>query len=98
MTGPRRRNTVVALRWEGRGVPRVTAKGRGETAERILRVAEENGVPLREDAALVTVLSQVDLGREIPESLYRAVAEVIAFAYSLRGVDPKQRREQASRP
>jgi flagellar biosynthesis protein len=95
MATPPRRNAVVALRWEGRGVPRVTAKGRGETAERILRVAEESGVPLREDPALVTVLSQVDLGREIPETLYRAVAEVIAFAYSLRGMNLKQRRDQA---
>lgn len=97
MNGKPRRNTVVALRWEGRGVPRVTAKGRGDVADRILRVAEENGVPLREDPALVTVLSQVDLGREIPETLYRAVAEVIAFAYALRGVNPMERRDQGSR-
>jgi len=75
---------AVALRWEGDGAPRVTAKGHGEVARRILELAEQNEVPLREDPALVEVLSHVDLGREIPAALYRAVAEVIAFAYSLR--------------
>ncbi|MGD9600572.1 MAG: EscU/YscU/HrcU family type III secretion system export apparatus switch protein [Gammaproteobacteria bacterium] len=75
---------AVALRWEGNGAPRVTAKGHGEIAHRILELADQNGVPLREDPALVEVLSHVDLGREIPVALYRAVAEVIAFAYSLR--------------
>lgn len=82
---------AVALRWEGNGAPRVTARGHGEIATRILELAEENAVPLREDPALVEVLSHVDLGREIPVGLYQAVAEVIAFAYSLRPerVDPR---------
>lgn len=78
------RPLAVALRWEGSGAPRVTAKGHGEIADRILELARHHDVPLREEPALVEVLSHVDLGREIPVALYQAVAEVIAFAYSLR--------------
>jgi flagellar biosynthesis protein len=79
---------AVALRWEGRGAPRVIAKGQGEIAQRILALAQAHAVPLREDTALVEVLRHVDLGREIPVPLYQAVAEVIAFAYSLRSARP----------
>jgi flagellar biosynthesis protein len=77
--------SAVALRYEGKGAPRVTAKGSGLTAERILALAEEHGIPLREDPDLVYLLSQLDLGEEIPATLYIAVAEVIAFAYRLSG-------------
>ena len=76
---------AVALRYDGHGAPRITAKGRGLTAERILALAAEHGIPLREDPDLVVLLSQMDLGGEIPATLYLAVAEVIAFAYKLSG-------------
>lgn len=76
---------AVSLRWDGKGAPRVTAKGKGEIAERIIELAEANGVPLREDQALVQVLSRIDLSQQIPPQLYVAVAEVIAFAYALSG-------------
>ncbi len=83
---------AVALRYEGKGAPRVTAMGRGLTAERILALAEEHGIPLREDPDLVYLLSQLELGDEIPATLYVAVAEVIAFAYRLSGkVRPGQK-------
>jgi len=76
---------AVALRYDGKGAPQVTAKGEDEVARRICEVAEEHGVPLYEDARLAPVLASIDLGEEIPENLYRAVAEVIAFAYLLEG-------------
>lgn len=76
---------AVALRWEGNGAPKVTAKGRGDVADRILALAREHKVPLREDRALVAVLSKVELDHQIPAGLYVAVAEVIAFAYALHG-------------
>ena len=76
---------AVSLRWDGKGAPRVTAKGKGEVAQRIIALAEANGVPLREDKALVDVLSRIDLAQHIPPQLYVAVAEVIAFAYALSG-------------
>jgi flagellar biosynthesis protein len=76
---------AVALHYDGSGAPKVLAKGRGELAERILERAREHGVPLRESPELVEVLATVDIGRQIPEPLYRAVAEVIAYAWSLSG-------------
>ena len=61
--------------------PMVTAKGGGYVAEEILRRAAEAGVYIHEDADLVEVLSKVELGSEIPESLYEAVARVLAMVY-----------------
>ena len=79
---------AVALRYDGKGAPRVTAKGEGELAERILAIAREHNIPLHEDADLARMLSRINLGEEIPASLYVAVAEVIAFAYRLSGRSP----------
>ncbi|QYZ64825.1 MAG: flagellar protein FhlB [Gammaproteobacteria bacterium (ex Lamellibrachia satsuma)] len=81
-------NLAIALNYDGENAPKLTAKGRGELAERILALAEENDVPLHEDAELAALLSQIPLGDEIPEALYRAIAEVIAFAYILSGKRP----------
>ena len=85
--------TAVALHWNGEGAPTVTAKGREEVAERILAVAREHDVPIREDRELTAVLAHVELGDAIPEELYLAVAQVVAFAYRLSGKDPWQDSE-----
>ncbi|RDH85791.1 MAG: flagellar protein FhlB [endosymbiont of Escarpia spicata] len=79
---------AIALNYDGENAPKLSAKGRGEVAERILALAEEHDVPLHEDAELAALLSQIPLGDEIPEALYRAIAEVIAFAYILSGKRP----------
>jgi flagellar biosynthesis protein len=80
--GPRRRAT--ALRYEpGQRAPTVVAAGAGIIAERILDAAREAGVPVRSDPALSAALAQLDLGAEIPEELYIAVAEALAWAYKL---------------
>lgn len=79
---------AVALRYSGEGAPQVTAKGDGAVAGRILALASEHNIPLYEDPQLAGLLAQVDLGDEIPESLYIAVARVIVFAYSLSGKTP----------
>ncbi|MBL3591022.1 MAG: EscU/YscU/HrcU family type III secretion system export apparatus switch protein [gamma proteobacterium endosymbiont of Lamellibrachia anaximandri] len=79
---------AIALNYDGENAPKLTAKGRGELAERIMVLAEEHDVPLHEDAELAALLSQIPLGDEIPEALYRAIAEVIAFAYILSGKRP----------
>ena len=81
----KRQEVAVALQYGGSGAPRVSAKGRGLTAERIIELAEEHNVPLWRDRALADVLAQIDLGEEVPDTLYRAVAEVIAFAWQVRG-------------
>ena len=81
-------NEAVALHYSGKGAPRVTAKGKGELAEQIIAIAREHDVPIQEDEQLVSLLAQIDLGEEIPELLYIAVAEVLAFAYWLSGRVP----------
>lgn len=78
-----KKEIAVALQYDGRNAPRVTAKGEDDIAQKILEIARENDIPLHEDAVLAFVLSQIDLGEEIPPKLYVAVAEVIAFAYLL---------------
>jgi flagellar biosynthesis protein len=79
---PRRR--ASALRYEpGDSAPRIVAGGSGLVAERIIAAAREAGVPVREDPALVEALAKLDLGDAVPEALWRAVAEVLAWAYRL---------------
>jgi flagellar biosynthesis protein len=63
--------------------PKVTAKGSGEVAEKIIRLAREHGVPIREDPALVEVLSHLDFDAEIPPSVYAVVAEILTFIYAM---------------
>lgn len=79
---------AVALLYDGEHAPRVTAKGRGEAAAQILALAQQHGVPLEGDPELASLLAQIPLGDEIPEALYRAIAEVIAFAYLVSGKRP----------
>ncbi|MEH6504231.1 MAG: EscU/YscU/HrcU family type III secretion system export apparatus switch protein [Cycloclasticus sp.] len=74
---------AVALKYDGESAPTVTAKGRGDLALEIIELARENNVPLDTNPELVKLLSSIPLGDEIPEALYLAVAEVIAFAYLL---------------
>jgi flagellar biosynthesis protein len=81
MPTPRKR--AAALRYEGTGAPKVVAAGRGLIAEKILAAAKEAGVPIREDEALAEALSGLELGREVPEELWVAVAEALAWAYRL---------------
>ncbi len=76
---------AIALEYDGKKAPRVTAKGRGAVAERIMAVAREHEIPVQERPELVQLLARINLGDEIPEALYIAVAEVIAFAYMLQG-------------
>jgi flagellar biosynthesis protein len=79
---------VVALHYDGVNAPRVTAKGRGTLADQILAIAEAHDIPLEKDPELTELLAQIPLGDEIPQALYLAVAEVIAFAYLLSGKMP----------
>ncbi len=72
---------AVALHYDGKRAPRISAKGRGAVAEEIIALAEQHGIPLQRDRELVELLAQLELNEEIPRELYLAVAEVIAFAY-----------------
>ena len=82
-------DVAIALSYDGRNTPRVTAKGEQQLAEKIIEAAEQAGVPLYPDPELAMVLSQIPLGEEIPDNLYKAIAEVIAFAYILAGKFPE---------
>lgn len=75
--------TAVALQYEsGTAAPVVVASGMGYMAEKIVEAASDNGVPIYEDNSLATVLSQLRLGQEIPEELYKAIVEI--YVYFLR--------------
>jgi flagellar biosynthesis protein len=80
---------AVALFYDGKNSPTVTAKGTGAVADNIIAIAEKHGVPLCDNSALVELLVQLELGDEIPETLYLAVAYIIAFAYQLEGKQPE---------
>jgi len=82
-------DVAIALSYDGKNTPRVTAKGEQQLAEKIIAAAEQAGVPLYPDPELAMVLSQIPLGEEIPDNLYKAIAEVIAFAYILAGKFPE---------
>jgi flagellar biosynthesis protein len=81
------RKITVALKHERDSLapPRVSAKGKGELADKILALAKQHGVPVREDADLLELLAACDLGEEIPVELYAAVAELLAYLYRLNG-------------
>lgn len=79
MTGPVSRRLAVALRYTEPEAPRVVAVGQGWLGEKIVAAAREHGVPLEENPALAEALSHIELDTEIPEELYVAVAEILAF-------------------
>ncbi len=77
--------TAVSLKYnpEKNTAPKVTAKGQGSIAEKIISFAKENNIPIKEDPDLVQVLSQVNLNQEIPPAVYQVVAELLAFVYKM---------------
>jgi len=60
------------------------ARGYGELAERIIKIAKEKNIPIVEDKDLVSALIRVEVFEEIPPELYRAVAKVLVFIKTLR--------------
>lgn len=79
---------AIALQYDGHTAPQLTAKGDDALAEAILALAREHEVPIYENADLVKLLARLELGDEIPEALYRTIAEIIAFAWYLKGKFP----------
>lgn len=76
---------AIALEYDGKQAPQVTAKGHDEIANQILKLAQEADVPIHMDKDLALVLDQVDLGEHIPDALYVVIAEILTFAYRLSG-------------
>ena len=86
---------AVALQYgAGDTAPVVVASGMGYMAEKIVETAAEAGVPIYEDNSLATALTQLKLGQEIPEDLYKAIVEI--YVYFLQ-FDPEQREKQENR-
>ena len=79
------RQQAVALRYkpEKNRAPKLVAKGQGYLAEKILELARQHHIPVREDKNLLQILSRLDLNQEIPAEVYKAVAEILAFIYQL---------------
>ncbi len=76
---------AVALRYNQKkeNAPRVIAKGKGEVAKNIIKIAKENELPIKKDEDLVELLTKIDIDKEIPQNLYKAVAEVFNFIYNV---------------
>lgn len=87
---------AVALRYDENknAAPVIVASGLGYVAEKIVEIANDNGVPVYEDNSLATVLTQLDLGTEIPEELYQAIVDI--YAYFLRFVPSEQEETSES--
>ena len=76
---------AVAIRYDQakNKAPLITAKGFGSIAEKILEIAKKNGIYIHRDSDMVEILSRLEIGDEIPEYLYKAIAEILAFVYKL---------------
>ncbi len=88
MRNPNAPRQAIALKYDGSHAPTLTAKGDEELAEAILKIARECEVPIYENPELVRLLAKMELGDSIPEELYRTIAEIIAFAWNLKGKFP----------
>jgi flagellar biosynthesis protein len=81
----KRESLAVALQYGAPHAPKVTAVGRGELARRIVEAGSASGVPISENPELAMALSNVEIDQEIPENLYRAVAQVLAYILRVSG-------------
>ena len=85
MTVDVKRQLAVALHYDKKGAPRVVAKGKGTIGAKIIEIAKAHDIPIEENEVLAGALSHVELGDEIPQELYKAVAEVLIFVLRLTG-------------
>ena len=79
---------AVALEYGRNKAPVLTAKGDDELARRIVAEAKKQGVYVAEDPRLLAMLSRLDVGQEIPEDMFTAVAVILAWVYWLKGMQP----------
>lgn len=75
---------AVALEYDGKNAPTVSATAEGALAQQIIDLAIEHEVPMFENPVLVELLAELELGSEIPEELYHCIAHIIAFAYRIQ--------------
>jgi flagellar biosynthesis protein len=72
--------------------PKVTAKGQGWLAEKIITMAQEQNIPIKKDKDLMELLEKIDVGQEIPEEFYKIVAELLAWVYDLNKEYPAEQQ------
>jgi len=91
---PLEKRTAIAIRYdvEKDSAPLILASGRGVVADEILRIAEDNKIPLYENAKLAELLSKLELDATIPAELYVLVAEVLFFVYQLDRMAEKREK------
>lgn len=82
---PRKKAVALKYKSEKQSAPSVAAKGAGEIAERIIKIAREHDIPIKEDPDFVETLSRLDINQEIPPELYHVIAEVLAWVYKING-------------
>lgn len=77
------KKTAIAISYdkEKDSAPKITAKGKGAVADKIMELARKNDIPMHEDPDMIEVLSKLDLGQEIPAELYKLIAEVLVYVY-----------------
>lgn len=85
---------AVALKYDEtkNSAPVIVASGMGYLAEKIVETANENGVPVYEDNSLATLLTQLELGSQVPEELYKAIVDI--YLYFLNYVPGKSQKEE----
>ena len=88
------RRTAIAVRYdvEQDKAPLILASGRGAVADEILRIADENKIPLYENKQLAEMLAKLEIDTEIPSQLYVLVAEVLFFVYKLDKMAEKREK------
>ena len=89
-------DAAIALTYDGENAPTVSATGQDELAREMIEIAREHGVPLYEDPDLAALLSRIDLGEAIPETLYHVIAEILAYVFFLQGKTPEDFRREKS--
>ena len=76
---------AVALKYDIKinKAPIIKAKGKGYIAKNIIKIAKKNKIPIQKDEDLIELLSQIDIDKEIPDTMYKAVSEIFSFIYDL---------------
>jgi flagellar biosynthetic protein FlhB len=89
ITNPTHLSIAVRYNSKEMDAPMIVAKGAGHIAMRIREIAREHGIPLVENPPVARLLHNIDLGATIPEEMFKAVAEILAYVYLLKGKTPK---------
>ena len=81
MSSPKNSKRAVALKYNSskNAAPVVVASGSGYVASKVVEIAEKNGVPIYKDDSLATMLSQLELGSEIPEELFKTIVDIYVY-------------------